>query len=463
MTLGQLLPSLRPSLSTQLSADVWPVTARRGEDGDLLVGGVGLTALAASHGTPSYVVDSADVRLRCREYVTAFGPGNVAYTAKALLSCGVARWVAEEGLSLYAGSAGELRVARAAGFSGEQIVLYGSAKTPEDLTAAYTGGVAAIVAESLGEITRLAATAPRGQRVLLRVIAGPGPGVGLDSRFGLRIDTGEAETAVARIAAQSGLTLVGLDCSVGHQENRFGVYEEELRRIVDFLAAMRDRHGTELTRLNLGGGHAVAYAGGDLGFALAAFANRMRGVLRLRAEQHRIPVPRLTVSPGRALVSRAGVTLYRVLSTAHGPDGRRLVAVDGGMTDCPPAALCGGHHSVALVGRTSRAQLQPTTVVGRHNEVDDVVSPSVDLPADVHPGDLLAVAGTGAYHHCRASNYHLVGRPALLSVQDGQLATLVRRESIADLLARDLDLPPDADAVPATAVPATAGRGMARA
>ncbi|WP_229399603.1 diaminopimelate decarboxylase family protein [Micromonospora okii] len=453
MTLAELLPSLRLSLSTQLDADVWPTTARRGAGGDLLVGGVGLTAVAAAHGTPSYLVDEADVRLRCRDYAAAFGPGNVAYTAKALLSRAVARWVAEEGLDLYVGSAGELRLARAAGLRGDRIVLYGSAKAPADLDAAYEAGVTTIVAESLGEITRLAATAPRGQRVLLRVIAGPEPDARPDSRFGLRIDTGEAEAAVARIAAQQGLALVGLDCSVGHQENRFGVYEQQARRIVDFLAAMRERHGVELVRLNLGGGHAVAYSGGDLGFALTAFAARMRGVLRLRAEQHRVPVPRLTVSPGRAIVSRAGVTLYRVLSTAHGPDGRRLVAVDGGMTDCPAAALCGGRHSVALVGRTSRAQPLPTTVVGRHNDADDVVAPAVELPADVHPGDLLAVAGTGAYHHSRASNYHLVGRPALLAVRDGRVATLVRRESLDDLLARDVDEP---DAAPETGPGGTA-------
>jgi diaminopimelate decarboxylase len=439
MSLADIIPSLRSSMRAPLTAEVWPTTASWGEHGDLVVGGVGLTAVAAGHGTPTYVIDETDVRLRCRDYAAAFGRDGVAYTAKALLSRGIARWLAEEGLGLYVGSAGELRVAQAAGFPAGRIVMYGSAKTPEDLEAAYTGKVGTIVVESLGEITRLAATAPRGQRVLLRVLAGPEPVGGRDSRFGLRVGSGEAEAAVARIVAQPGLRLVGLDCSVGHQLSSFSVYEREVRRVVEFLASVRARYGIEMTEVNLGGGHAVAYSGGDQSFALGAFANRIRAVLRLNAERHGVPAPRLTVSPGRAIVSRAGITLYHVVSVTRCQDGRCLVAVDGGMTDCPAGALCGGQHSAVLLGRTTCAELLPTTVVGRHNDVDDVVVPTLELPSDVHPGGLLAVAGTGAYHHSRASNYHMVTRPALLSVREGRVSTLVRRESVADLLARDVD------------------------
>jgi diaminopimelate decarboxylase len=317
--------------------------------------------------------------------------------------------------------------------------MYGSAKTPEDLDAAYAGKVGTIVVESIGEITRLAAAAPRGQRVLLRILAGPEPVGVIDSRFGLRVGSGDAAAAVARIVAQPGLTLAGFDCSIGHQVSRFSVYEREVRRLVEFLAAMRARHGIELTALNLGGGHAVAYSDGDPSLALGAFANRIRGVLQLEAHRRGLPAPHLTVSPGRAIMSRAGITLYHVVSVTRDQDGHNLIAVDGGMTDCPNGVLCGGRHSAVLFGRTSCAQELSTTVVGRHNDAEDIVVETLKLPGDVHPGDLLAVAGSGAYHHSRASNYHLVGRPALLSVRDGRANTLVRRESLADLLARDVD------------------------
>ncbi|WP_432971269.1 diaminopimelate decarboxylase family protein [Dactylosporangium sp. CA-233914] len=438
MTLTEILPTLRSSLPAHLDPGVWPRTARWGDGGDLCVGGASLAALAAEHGTPSYVVDKADVRGRCRAYADAFGPGDVAYTGKALLSVDVARWVAAEGLGLYAGSAGEVRVAALAGFDMGKVVLYGSAKTPEDLDAAYAAGVGTVVVESLGEITRLAATAPHGQRVLLRVLAEPEPAGGGDRRFGLRVAGGEAAAAVARIAAQPGLRLAGFDCSLGHQLNRFSLYEREIGRLCEFAAAMRRAHGVEPERLNLGGGHAVAYRPAELDLALEAFATRMRAVLHLEAGRHGVPAPRLTVSPGRAVVARAGVTVYRVLAVTRTQRGDRLVAVDGGMSDCPATALCGSRHSAVLIGRTGLAGTGPAVGVGRHNDADDVVVPDAQLPADVHPGDLLAVAGTGAYHHARATNFHLVARPALLAAADGRARVLIRRESLDDLLARDL-------------------------
>ncbi|WP_433064141.1 diaminopimelate decarboxylase family protein [Dactylosporangium sp. CS-033363] len=431
MTLTEILPTLRSSLPPHLDAGVWPRTTRWSERGDLRAGGVSLAALAAEHGTPTYVVDEADVRERCRAYAAAFGAGDVAYTGKALLSIDVARWVAAEGLGLYAGSAGEVRVAALAGFAMDRVVLYGSAKSTEDLDTAYAAGVGTIVVESLGEIARIAATAPAGQRVLLRVLAGPADCA--DRRFGLHIADGEAAAAVARIAAQPGLRLAGFDCSVGHQLNRFSLYEQELGRLCSFAAA----NGIVPERLNLGGGHAVAYRPAELDLALGAFAARMRAVLHLEAGRHGLPAPRLTVSPGRAVVARAGVTVYRVLAVTETRTGGRLVAVDGGMSDCPATALCGSRHSALLIGRAG-ADLAPAVVVGRHNDADDVVVPDASLPADVHPGDLLAVAGTGAYHHARATNFHLVTRPALLAVADGRSRVLVRRESLDDLLARDL-------------------------
>ena len=438
MTLTEILPTLRSSMPAHLEPAVWPRTARWGEGGDLRVGGAGLAALAEEHGTPLFVVDEADVRERCRAYAAAFGGDAVAYTAKALLSIDIARWVAAEGLGLYAGSAGEVRVAALAGFDMRRVALYGSAKTPEDLETAYAAGVGTIVVESIGEITRLAATAPAGQRVLLRVLAGPEPTDGQDRRFGIRVAGGEAAAAVARIAAQPGLRLAGFDCSLGHQLNRFSLYEREIGRLCEFAAAMRRAHGVEPEQLNLGGGHAVAYRPAELDLALDAFAGRMRAMLHLEADRHGMTAPRLTVSPGRAVVARAGVTVYRVLAVTRTQRGDRLVAVDGGMSDCPATALCGSRHSAVLLGRDARADAGPAVVVGRHNDPDDLVVPDAQLPVDVHPGDLLAVAGTGAYHHARATNFHLVARPALLAAAEGRARVLVRRESLDDMLARDL-------------------------
>jgi diaminopimelate decarboxylase len=439
MSVTQTPSSTAPNTDDSLDKAIWPATARRSPDGDLVLGGMASSTVVGTYGTPVYVIDEMDVRQRCREYVDAFGHGAVAYTAKALLTRAIARWVAEEHLGLYAGSAGELHVAQAAGFPADRIVFYGNAKTPQDLHAAYLGRVGTIVVESLTEIPRLAATAPPGQRLLLRVLTGMEVADGVDRRFGLRIDTGEALEAVTRILAQKGLHLVGLDCSVGHQITHVAAYEREVRAVTGFLAAISAQHGLYLTKLNIGGGQAVAYSGHDRSLRTAEFADRIRRVVRSEADDARVPEPHLTVSPGRAVVARAGITLYHIISVNRDRDGRRLIAIDGGVSDCPTTALCGGQHTATLIGRTSRAQSVLSIVVGRHNDSDDVIIPTMYLPADTHPGDLLAVAGTGAYHHSRAMNYQLVGRPPLVAVRDGQARTLIRRETLDDLDTRDLD------------------------
>jgi diaminopimelate decarboxylase len=109
------------------------------------------------------------------------------------------------------------------------------------------------------------------------------------------------------------------------------VYERELKQIVDLLAR-RNRRGAALTEINLGGGHAVPTTGGD-GLALDAFATRIHALLRLTCERYGVPEPRLTVSPGRAVVARAGVTLYRVIAVTRAAADHQVVAVDGGITD----------------------------------------------------------------------------------------------------------------------------------
>jgi diaminopimelate decarboxylase len=423
MTLADLLPSLRSSLRPRLDTGIWPATAHWGTHGDLLVGGVRMTTLAAAYGTPAHVLDETDVRARCAEYADAFGADAVAYSAKAGLTVGAGRWIAEQGLGCYVRSAAELRTALLAGFRPARVVLYGTAKSVMDLEAAYACG-AAVVVGSVAEVESLAARAPIGQRVHVRVLAS---GAGRGRRqYGLRLGSGAALAAIDAVRSSPNLVLAGLDCSLGHQLSRFQTFEGCLREAMAFCAVVRSRCGVTVPALNLGGGHAVAYADGDDGFALTAFAARIRAMLRLSAERYRIAEPRLTVSPGRAIVARAGLTLHRVSSVTVTGAGERQVAVDGGLPDCAAAAECAGRHTVELVGRVPAGRAYPATVVGGPEE-------AIALPADVVAGDLLAVAGTGAYHH-RADPF--LGRPPVLAVGGGLARTLVHRETLEDLLLR---------------------------
>jgi diaminopimelate decarboxylase len=151
----------------------------------------------------------------------------------------------------------------------------------------------------------------------------------------------------------------------------------------------------------------------------------------------RFPRPRIVVEPGRAVSARAGVTLYRVASVKSQPGGRTFVVVDGGMSDNPRVALYGAKYAVALANRHSLGPTKIVTVAGRYCESGDEIARDVVLPADIHSGDLLAVACTGAYQHSMASNYNMVGRPPIIAVKGGRVTELVRRETTADLLARD--------------------------
>ena len=429
-----------------MAAGLWPHSAHPGPDGEIAVGGLRLSELAAAYGTPAIIVDEADVRYRCRTYATAFPDGEIAYAGKAFLCRAMAQWIAQEGLSLDVCSAGELAVARSVHFPAERIILHGNAKTPEDLQAAFRYRVGRIVVDSASEIIRLATLSPPGQRVLIRVT----PGVDAhahravatgveDQKFGFSLGSGAAADAVYRVLARPELKLAGLHCHLGSQLTDQVAYEVAARKLIGLMAAVRDRSGIALAELNLGGGHAVPYVAGDADFDLAGFADRMRRVIADECARFRLPVPWLTLEPGRAIVNRAMVTLYRVLAVKHATGIRTFVAVDGGMSDNPRPELYGARYSVHAV-RPSRARPETVTVVGRHCEAGDVLAADVPLPGDIRPGDLVAVPGTGAYTHSMASNYNLVGRPPVIAVAGGTARLLIRRETAMDLLSRDVGL-----------------------
>lgn len=444
MTLSELLPSVGLAGEPALEEGLWPAGAQAADGGEVVVGGVALTHLAARFGTPCHVLDEAHVRHAARTFRHALPEAEVVFAAKSLPCRAVLRWLGEEGLSLDVCSAGELAVARSIGFPAERILLHGNVKTDEDLKTALSYRVGRVVVDSLDEIDRLGALAKVGQAVLVRVTPGVDAGThravttGVDDqKFGFSLASGAALEAVARVLAQPGLRFAGLHCHIGSQVRQIAPYEQAVRRMVGLIAEIRAHYGVPVETLDLGGGFAVPYRVGEAEFDLTGLATRLRVALTYECAAHQVPAPRLAVEPGRSIVAAAGVTLYRVAAVKQGVY-RTFVAVDGGMSDNPRPALYGARYTVRLIGRHSSAARRPVTVVGRHCEAGDVLAEDVALPGDIHTGDLLAVPVTGAYHHALSSNYNLVGRPPIIGVRDRAMSVLVRRETEEDLLRRDL-------------------------
>ncbi|MFG3037503.1 diaminopimelate decarboxylase [Streptomyces sp. NPDC048330] len=427
---------------------IWPATTTERPHGDLHVGGVSLAGIAESHGTPVYVLDEAEVRDRCRAYRGAFPEARIHYAAKAFLCRAVARWMEEEGLGLDVCSAGELELAVTTGFPADRILLHGNAKSPQDLATALRLGVGRIVIDTSAEIARIAAAVGTGarQKVMVRVTPGIGAGghskirTGSDDqKFGLSLRDGHAQHAIARVLDQPRLELTGLHCHLGSQITDVKPYLVAVRRLVGLMARVRDTHGIALPELDLGGGHGIAYRPGEPSLDPGRLAARLRVELARSCAAAALPVPRLIIEPGRAVTGPAGVAVYRVLAVKRGPT-RTFVAVDGGMSDNPRPALYGVRYAPRLIGRHPAAEDERATVVGRHCEAGDLLAEDVPLPADTHPGDLLAVPVAGAYHLSMASSYNLVGRPPVVAVRDGLARVLVRRETLADLRLRDIGL-----------------------
>ncbi|MDQ1653702.1 MAG: diaminopimelate decarboxylase, partial [Cryptosporangiaceae bacterium] len=358
------------------------------------------------------------------------------------------RWVAEEGLGLDVCTGGELAVALAAGFPPDRLALHGNNKSTAELRRALEAGVGRVVLDSFAEIARLAALAEEldvRASVLIRVTVGVEAHTHEfiataheDQKFGFSLASGAAAEAVRRVLKHRNLDLAGLHSHIGSQIFDTAGFEVSAHRLVGLLGEIRDEHGVELGELDLGGGLGIAYTPEDDPADVAVMAGELRQIVERECAMSKLAVPRLAVEPGRAIAGPAGVTLYEV-GTVKDADGlRTYVSVDGGMSDNIRTALYDAAYTCVLASRESDAEPMLSRVVGRHCESGDVVVKDVWLPADVAPGDLLAVAATGAYCRSMASNYNHTPRPPVVGLTAGASRVLVRRETEDDLMRLDL-------------------------
>ncbi|WP_405777165.1 diaminopimelate decarboxylase [Streptomyces sp. NBC_00859] len=432
-----------------LDEKVWARTVGRNADGVVTVGGIEVTRLAEEFGTPAYFLDEADFRARCRAWADAFGrDADVFYAGKAFLSRAVVKWLKEEGLNLDVCSGGELTTALAAGMPAARIAFHGNNKTTDEIERAVDAGVGRIVLDSFQEIVRVAHIAQsRGVRqpVQIRVTVGVEAHTHEfiataheDQKFGIALADGMAAEAVRRALKLDGLELIGIHSHIGSQIFDMAGFEVSARRVVQLLAEVRDEHGVELPEIDLGGGLGIAYTSEDDPREPQEIAKALGEIVTRECESAGLATPRLSVEPGRAIVGPTAFTLYEVGTIKPLEALRTYVSVDGGMSDNIRTALYDAEYSVALVSRTSTAEPMLVRVVGKHCESGDIIVKDAFLPADLAPGDLLAVPATGAYCRAMASNYNHALRPPVVAVREGEARVIVRRETEEDLLRLDV-------------------------
>jgi diaminopimelate decarboxylase len=405
------------------------------EQGELAIGGLSVAGLAERFGTPVLVYCERTILAAVRSYREAAPDALVLYGTKAFPNLALLRLLADEGLGADVSTLGELEYALRAGVPGERIVVHGNNKSDEELRAAADAGARFVVLDALDEVMRAAAAGVKS--VLVRVT----PGIEADthpairtahhgSKFGLPPDQALEAIGAARSA---GLEVAGLHLHIGSQLLDTQAARTSVDWLGGFAAQCRNELGWEPKVVDLGGGLGIEYVEGDHAPSISDFVATLLEGLGQAWTLHGLRRPQLILEPGRSLVGRAGVTLYRVGVVKRASEQTTYVAIDGGMSDNPRPQLYGARYSALLANRADEEATGSYTVCGKHCESGDVLIEDVALP-EPRRGDLLAVPGTGAYTLGMSSNYNAVPRPAAVLVADGEARLIRRRESLDEVL-----------------------------
>lgn len=423
--------SERPAPAGTRLGELWqilPEESSRTSSGELAIGGVAVSELAERFGTPLHIMDEAGLRRQMRRLLGGLRErwprSEVLFASKSLPIIEMYRIAEQEGLCIDVAGGGELRFALAAGVDPKRIYFHGNAKTEDELRLALDAGIGAVIVDNADELDRLERLLVRPQAVLLRVIPGVEAAThasqatgGDESKFGLPVD--QARAAIERMRAHPLLEFQGVHLHIGSQILDTGQFAEAVENIGG--AGTYDTY-------NVGGGLGIKYTYEDQAPTVDEYLDAIVGA----AKTHLPEGVRLMIEPGRSIVARAGVTLYRAVSVKR--TGRVFVAVDGGLADQLDIALTGQRYEAVLANRLDEPWTEDVQLVGRQCESGDLLVDGAPMPA-AEPGDLVVLAATGAYSYTMSNNYNGALKPAIVFVSDGAARLVARRETYEDLLA----------------------------
>ena len=447
------LSESKPALQNRSpNQELLPLTATVNSSDRLEIGGCEVTALVEQFGSPLYILDEETLRAACAQYRDAFGryyPGasQVLYASKAWSCLAVCVIAAEEGLGIDVVSAGEIHTALQAGVGPEKIYFHGNNKSREELELAVESGCITVAdnwrdLETLAELGELGIGSLTGGRTRIMVRFTPGIECHtheyiqtgqIDSKFGF--DPNSLDRVFTFISQHPSLFCVGVHAHIGSQIFELQPHDDLADVIVEALTKALS-YGLPATEINIGGGLGIRYTEADDPPSIEDWARTICSAVVAACERQQLPLPKLLCEPGRSLVGTACVTAYTVGSQKVIPSMRTYLAVDGGMSDNPRPITYQSVYRVIAAGKMSAPLTETVTIAGKHCESGDVLIKDAFLP-ECQAGDVLAVTATGAYNYSMASNYNRVPRPAAVLVRNGEVNTIIQRETYQDLLRLD--------------------------
>ena len=421
-------------------------------EGHLTIGGVDTVEIVKEYGTPVIVYDENSIRNNCRAFVGSIdkyynGNGRVLYANKAFSCLEMCRICNDEKMGLDVVSGGEIYTALKAGFPAEKLYFHGNNKSYQELEYALSNGVGRIVVdnpEELGNISEIAKKLGLTANIYMRIK----PGIDahthdfiktgqIDCKFGFALETGEAMENVKLAINTENVNLAGLHCHIGSQIFDVDPFVLAAEVMMNFIIDIKNETGVVISELDLGGGFGIMYTENDKPVAFEKYMKPVSEKVKEIAAQNGIPVPFILIEPGRSIAGAEAVTLYTVGNVKKIPDIRTYVAIDGGMTDNPRYILYQAEYTALCANKADKSRDTEVTIAGKCCESGDLIQENTMIQA-VEKGDILAVLTTGAYNYSMASNYNRVPRPEVLMVRNGEVRTIIRRETYEDIIKNDV-------------------------
>lgn len=433
-------------MNNTANQSVRPKTCKRNENNVLEVGGIEIPELVKKFGSPLYIYDFETIDSITKDFKKAFEGRDIhmMYAAKAFMTKAICKIMQKEKFGLDCVSAGELYTAHSAGFDMKNIVFNGNNKTCEELRIAIDFGVQLFSVDNFTEAKNLDKVAKE-KNVTVNILLRITPGIechtheyiqtgNIDSKFGF--DLLQVEEIVSLVVNDyKNLNLVGLHAHLGSQIFETQVYHDAVEVMMREAKLIKDKFGLNLDTFNIGGGAGIKYVESDEPISIYKIADVVKNSFDENCKKYGIEKPHLYIEPGRCIVGTAGMTVYTVGSYKNVPNGRKYVAVDGGMADNIRPALYEAAYTAEKVSDID-VEKETVTLAGRYCESGDILIKNVELPK-LQEGDLVCLYDTGAYCYSMSSNYNRTLKPAVVLVKDGTAEIMVKRQTFEELVEDD--------------------------